>query len=78
MLLTDVWMRFIRQQLIANGQRTQLEARHKRDDRRFRLGRDRLRRCLVLAKPIPVGFLVGLSACRCSARDRPQRGIIRC
>jgi len=47
-------------------------------DRRFWLGRDWLRRCLVLAKPIPVGFLVGLSACRCSARDRPQRGIIRC
>jgi len=59
MLLTFVWMLFISQELIASGQRTLLEARHKRDYSRFRLGRDWLRRCLALGKPIPVGFIVG-------------------
>lgn len=59
MLLTFVWMLFISQQLIASGQRSELEARHKRDYSRFRLGRDWLRRCLALGKPIPVGFIVG-------------------
>ena len=59
MLLTFVWMLFISQQLIASGQRTLLEARHKRDYSRVRLGRDWLRRCLALGKPIPVGFIVG-------------------
>jgi hypothetical protein len=59
MLLTFVWMLFISQQMIASGQRSELEARHKRDYSRFRLGRDWLRRCLALGKPIPVGFIVG-------------------
>jgi hypothetical protein len=59
MLLTFVWMLFISQQLMASGQRSELEAPHKRDYSRFRLGRDWLRRCLALGKPIPVGFIVG-------------------
>jgi hypothetical protein len=59
LLLTFVWMLCISQQLIASGQRTLLEARHKRANSRFRLGRAWLRRCLALGKPIPVGFLVG-------------------
>ncbi|MEI8167550.1 MAG: transposase [Chloroflexales bacterium] len=59
MLLTFVWMLFISQQLIASGQRTLLSACHKRDYSRFRMGRDWLRCCLALGKPIPVGFIVG-------------------
>jgi hypothetical protein len=59
MLLTFVWMLCISQQLIASGQRTLLEARHKRANSRFRLRRAWLRRCLALGKPIPVGFLMG-------------------
>ena len=59
MLLTFVWMLVISQELIVSGQRTLLEARSKRDDRRFRPGRDWLRRCLALGKPIPGAFIVG-------------------
>jgi hypothetical protein len=58
MAVTLLWMLHIGQWVIESGQRTVLEASHKRDYSLFRLGRDWLRRALALGLPIPLGWTV--------------------
>jgi len=58
MAVTLLWLLHIGQWVIASGQRTVLEARHKQDYSLFRLGRDWVRRALALGLPIPIGWTV--------------------
>lgn len=58
MSLADVWLIHLGQWLTDTGQRTLLEAKHKRDYSLFRLGRDYLRRAQVMEWEVPIGFTV--------------------
>jgi hypothetical protein len=53
-----LWMLHIGQSVRASGQRTVLEAEHKRDYSLFRLARDWVRRALALGLPLRIGWTV--------------------
>ncbi|MFL5804040.1 MAG: hypothetical protein ACJ8CR_20135 [Roseiflexaceae bacterium] len=59
MAVTWLWMVYVGHWVIRTGRRRLLVADHKRDYSVFRLGRDWVRRALVLGQPIPIGFTVG-------------------
>ena len=58
MSISYLWMLYLGNHLTVTGQRSKLEAKHKRDYSLFRLGRDWLRRCFALGRRIPIGFTV--------------------
>ena len=72
MAVTFLWMLHLGQWVIASGQRTTLEARHKRDYSLFRVGRDGVRRALALRLPIPVGWTVRAGAAPGSSIPGPS------
>jgi hypothetical protein len=58
MAVTLLWMLHLGQWVVTSGHRTKLEAATKRDYSLFRLGRDWVRRALVMGWSIPVGWTV--------------------
>lgn len=62
MAVTFLWMLHLGQWVSTSGHRTTLEAAHKQDYSLFRLGRDWVRRALVIGWSIPVGWTVQAGA----------------
>jgi hypothetical protein len=58
MAITTVWLIHLGEWITATGQRSRLEADHKRDYSLFRLGRDYVQRSRTMAWNFPVGFTV--------------------
>lgn len=58
MAVTFLWMLHLGQWVVRSGHRTRLEAATKRDYSLFRLGRDWVRRALVMGWSIPVGWTI--------------------
>ena len=56
MSICYLWMLYLGNYLTVTGQRSLLEAKHKRDYSLFRLGYNR--RCFALGRKVPIGFTV--------------------
>jgi hypothetical protein len=73
MAVTLLWMLHLGQWVVTSGYRTRLEAATKRDYSLFRLGRDWLRRALVMDWSIPVGWTVTAGVPIASTPPGPSR-----
>lgn len=73
MAVSLLWMLHLGQWVVRTGHRTHLEAATKRDYSLFRLGRDWLRRALVMGWPIPVGWSIEAGAASGPTPPGPSR-----